>query len=80
VPAIIEFMDLWARLTGVTLTKGNRDSVKWRLTANSIYSAKSAYNLFFLGRSEVPGTKELWSSGAPLKHKLHMWLTLKDRL
>jgi hypothetical protein len=24
--------------------------------------------------------RELWSSGAPLKHKLHMWLALKDRL
>jgi hypothetical protein len=53
--AIVEFMDLWGRLTGVTLTQGNRDSVKWRLTANNICSAKSAYNLFFLGRSEVPG-------------------------
>jgi hypothetical protein len=35
---------------------------------------------FFMGRSEVSGTKELWSSGAPLKHKIHMWLALKDRL
>jgi hypothetical protein len=46
--AIAEFMDLWARLTGVTLTQGNMDSVKWRLMANGIYSTKSAYNLFFL--------------------------------
>jgi hypothetical protein len=45
-----------------------------------VYSSRSAYNLFFMGRSEVPGAKELWSSGAPLKHKLHMWLALKDRL
>jgi hypothetical protein len=45
-----------------------------------VYSSRSAYNLFFKGRWEVPGATELWSSGAPLKHKLHMWLALKDRL
>jgi hypothetical protein len=28
----------------------------------------------------VPGARELWSSGAPLKYKLHMWLAMKDRL
>jgi hypothetical protein len=45
-----------------------------------VYSAKSAYAMFFLGRTVMPGAKELWSAGAPLKLKLHMWLVLKDRL
>jgi hypothetical protein len=52
----------------------------WRLTSNGTYSSRSAYKLFFMGRSKVPSARELWSSGAPLKHKIHMWLTLKDRL
>jgi hypothetical protein len=67
-------------LAGITLSQESRDTISWRLTTNGEYSARSVYNIFFLGRSEVPGTKKLWSSGAPLKHKIHMWLALKDRL
>jgi hypothetical protein len=37
----------------------------------------SIQTFFFMGRSKV-SARELWSSGAPLKHKIHMWLTLKD--
>ena len=39
-----------------------------------------AYNAFFLGRTREPCAKELWSAGAPLQHKLHMWFVLKNRL
>jgi hypothetical protein len=80
VPAIAEFVDLWARIRETHLTEGTVDEVKWRQTASGMYSARSAYQLFFLGREEVPAMRELWNSGAPLKHKLHMWLALKDRL
>jgi hypothetical protein len=80
VPAIAEFVELWDRLREVQLTEGTADEVQWRLTASGKYSARSAYQLFFMGREEVPAMRELWTSGAPLKHKLHMWLALKDRL
>jgi hypothetical protein len=75
-----EFVDLWAHLRETHLTQGIANRVQWRLAASGAYSARSAYKLFFIGRSEVSGMRELWSSGAPLKHKLHMWLALKDRL
>jgi hypothetical protein len=80
VPAIVEFLGLWAALREAPALQEGPDSARWRLTANGQYSAKTAYQLFFIGRTEVPGMKELWSSGAPLKHKLHVWLALKDRL
>jgi hypothetical protein len=47
---------------------------------SSAYSAKTVFDMFFIGRTKMLGAKELWTSGAPLKHKLHMWLVLKDRL
>jgi hypothetical protein len=59
VPAIAEFVDLWARTCETHLTQGATDEVKWRLTASGLYSARSVYQLFFLGRAEVPGMREL---------------------
>jgi hypothetical protein len=29
--------------------------------------------MFFIGRTLKPAAKELWTVGAPLKIKLHMW-------
>jgi hypothetical protein len=73
-------MGLWATMREAPALQDEPDCARWKLTESGQYSAKTAYQLFFLGRTEVPGMKELWSSGAPLKHKLHAWLALKDRL
>jgi hypothetical protein len=80
VQALVEYMALWEAVNGVQITEGTPDVVTWRLTASASYSAKSVYDMFFIGRTEMPGARELWATGAPLKHKLHMWLALKDRL
>jgi hypothetical protein len=69
VSAIVDFMDLWDCLAGITLSQESRDTVSWRLTANGEYSVRSVYNMFFLGRLEVPGTKKLWSSSALIRPK-----------
>ncbi|KAK1664356.1 hypothetical protein QYE76_052515 [Lolium multiflorum] len=79
IPAIVEFMDTWERLRGINLGDGD-DVVTWKLAASGEYSAKSAYNAFFVGRISAPAAKELSSSGAPLMHKLHMWFAVKGRL
>ncbi|CAM0955107.1 unnamed protein product [Alopecurus aequalis] len=79
-PAIVDFMEVWPAIHAATLTPAEEDRTTWRATANGVYSAKSAYNLFFLGRTDMPGVKELWSARAPLKLKMHMWLALKNRL
>ena len=44
-----------------------------------MYTSKSAYGAFFLGKTAAPCAKALWKSGAPLLHKLFMWLALKNR-
>jgi hypothetical protein len=80
VPAIAELMDILARVCDVQLTQAGADSIRWRLMDNGLYSSRTTYKMFFIGKTEVPTTKELWSSGAPIKHKLHMWLALKDML
>jgi hypothetical protein len=80
VPALAQFLELTEILGSVELTDNVEDSVTWHLSPNKCYSAKSAYNAFFYGRIEFAGAKELWSSGAPLKHKIHVCLNLRDRL
>jgi hypothetical protein len=80
VQALVEYMDLWEAVSSLHVNEELPDAISWRLTPNAAYSAKSAYNMFFIGRIEMPGAKELWTAGAPLKHKIHMWLALKDRL
>ena len=79
VPALVEFVELWERIDGLELGD-DEDIFRWRLEANGRFSARSAYAAFFLGRSFAPCATELWSAGAPLKHKLHLWFALKDRL
>jgi hypothetical protein len=79
VPANVEFLQLSDLVPDIQLSE-NGDEITWRLTANARYSAKSAYNCFFIRRTEAAYTRELWSAGAPLLHKLHLWLVLKNRM
>lgn len=71
VQAITEFFDLWDLLGDVSL--GERgDKITWKLTIAGMYTAKSAYNAFFTGRTRAPAATELWTAGEPLVHKLHL--------
>lgn len=56
----MEFFGLWNRMRQVVLKEEVDDSVSLKLSENGVYTAKSAYDLFFIGRHEVPGTRELW--------------------
>jgi hypothetical protein len=56
------------------------DKITWKLTIAGVYTAKSAYQAFFTGRTREMAATELWSAGAPLLHKLHIWFLLKNKL
>lgn len=79
IPAIAEFLDIWELVDGTQLGI-EEDKLTWKLTANGAYSSKSAYAAFFAGMVDFPCARELWASGAPLLHKLHMWFALRGRL
>ena len=79
IAAVVEFLHVWEALADRRLSEES-GRFTWKLTANGVYSAKSAYEAFFLGRENFPAAEEIWSSGAPLNHKLHMWFTLRRRL
>jgi hypothetical protein len=51
----------------------------WSRTENGVYSARSAYNTYFLGAVQAGYANLLWKSWAPLKEKVFTWLALRDR-
>lgn len=80
VQAVVEYLELWELVQNQDLIE-EEDGIRWRLTANGKYSAKSAYAATFVGRTSAPCAKEIWSAGAPLTQKIHMWLAaLRNRI
>ncbi|KAK1620779.1 hypothetical protein QYE76_026296 [Lolium multiflorum] len=77
---LMDYLQLWTNTRGVVLREEAQYKVSWRLAANGRYSSKSAYEMFFVSRTVMPGADELWTAGAPLKHKIRMWLWTADRL
>jgi hypothetical protein len=49
VPAIVQFIHLWQAVHAAPQLTDQPDRFPWKLTANGIYSAKSAYRDFFMG-------------------------------
>jgi hypothetical protein len=64
---MIQYVQLREQLERVVLTPGTEDRLVWRWSESGRYSASSAYNVMFLGQSQLLGTKELWKTKAPNK-------------
>lgn len=74
-----DFLRLWALIQHVQLTVG-RDVVVWNLTADRVYSAKSAYEACFFGRQLMPNLAAIWRVKTEDKVRFFMWLLLQNRL
>jgi hypothetical protein len=42
----VQYLHLWDIVEGTNLTLGKVDAAVWRHTTNSVFSVKSAYNMF----------------------------------
>jgi hypothetical protein len=76
----MQFVDLWTRLTTIHLNPGVSDEISWKLTANGLYSTKSAYEMQFFGSTTSPLNKMVWKAWAPPKIKFFAWLANQNRL
>lgn len=76
--ATIQYIELWRRLLPIS-TSEQPDILRWRWTANGIYSTKSCYDVLFLGSSTSPHATLTWKTWAPLSVKFFIWLALQDR-
>jgi hypothetical protein len=75
---LLQFVELWSLLLHVHLDDQVEDSISWNLTANGQYSAKSAYEVQFLGSTLSIMHKTVWKVWATPKAKFFAWLFLQN--
>jgi hypothetical protein len=75
---LIQFIELWMKLQQVVLLPNALDSITWKLTADDKYSAKSAYEVQFLGMIFEPYLEQVWKTRANGKVQMFTWLFLKN--
>lgn len=73
-----EFLALWEGISNTALST-EHDQVRWRWTANGIYTAKSAYLIQFEGCTRSGFADFVWNTDAPGKCKLFAWLAMLGR-
>jgi hypothetical protein len=71
---------LWTLISNIHLDPEVDDDIVWRLTPSGHYSAKSAYELQFLGSTSSPMDKTISKAWAPPKVKFFAWLANQNRI
>jgi hypothetical protein len=77
--ALAEFFILWQILAKVRLSPEREAELLWAWSADGVYSSKSAYNAFFVGRPQARAAAQVWRSRAPYGCRFFAWLVSKDR-
>jgi len=79
VEEMASFIRVWDLVQIVQLT-AEPDQITWRWTTNGLYTAKSVYNIQFVGSySDFNGTS-IWKAGSEGKHKFFAWLLVQCKL
>jgi hypothetical protein len=79
VEVTVEFLDLWDLHYDFQLQLEVEDAHIWRLSSSGQYSAKSAYETFFIGTTLFGPYERIWKSWAPPKCRFFMWLVSHDQ-
>lgn len=78
---IAEFLFLWHWVGQVVLpeTADSEDFFGWKWSPKKTFTAKSAYQALFEGRTELSGYDHILNSKAPAKCKCFLWLVIRCR-
>lgn len=76
--ALWQYVQLWIRLQDLGLSEGP-DTLRWRWTADGMYSAKSCYEFLFQGSIRSRSWRLNWRVWAPPRVKFFIWLACHDR-
>jgi hypothetical protein len=76
---MVEFLQLWDLLSTIELQLDSSDTHFFHLSTNGIYSAKLAYESFFIGPIEFEPYVRIWKSHAPPKCRFFMWLVAHNK-
>ena len=76
---IMEYFQLWDLLYDFELQPEVEDSHTWKLSNGGQYSAKSAYDSFFVGKILFRPWERIWKTWAPAKCRFFLWLVAHKR-
>ena len=79
VGVIVDYLYLWDILLNFQLQPEVEDKHIWRLSSNGQYSAKLAYEGFFLGSTLFGPWERIWKSWAPPKCRFFVWLVAHNK-
>lgn len=81
-PVLDDYFNLWELINSesLQLDQQDDDEITWTQTANGQYSAKSAYNLQFLGSQSSQLPALIWKVWVPPRIKVFMWLLLQHQV
>jgi hypothetical protein len=73
------FFKVWDLAASWILHPEQEDKHIWLLSSSGNYTAKSAYDGFFIGSTTFRSWRRIWKSWAPGKCKFFMWLVAHGR-
>jgi hypothetical protein len=79
VGVIVDYLHLWELLMDFPLQTEVEHRHLWRLSSNGQYSAKSAYEGFFLGSTLFGLWERIWKSWAPPKCRFFVCLVVHNK-
>ena len=79
VEEMANFVKLWDLVQEVQLNN-KPDSITWKWTSDGNYTAKSAYNVQFLGSYSHFNGESIWKAESEGKHKFFAWLMVQCKL
>ena len=77
---IQQLLQVWERVSQITLDTSAADEIIWRLNSRGEYTAKSAYELQFIGSTVTDYNRTIWKTSAPPKCKQFAWLAIQNRI
>ena len=75
----MDVLHLWEMLYNFELEPDVEDVHIWRLSNSGQYSAKSAYEGFFMGSTQFGLYERIWRTWAPPKCRFFLWLVAHNR-
>jgi hypothetical protein len=77
---IADFVSLWTCIRDMALDPAREDKITWLHTSDGQYTAKSAYEIQFLGMTTSMTASTIWRTKAPPKCQFFTWLMLQNRI
>jgi hypothetical protein len=74
-----EFVSLWSLVQEVQFND-SQDEIRWKWSADGSYSAKSAYNIQFVGSFCPFNSKAIWKAKVEGKHSIFTWLLVQQKM